>query len=203
MKYYFSLYIFIFFGTVNVVAQSNNLNVENWLRELANSVEMEVVTNCDTPYINKLGSIGSLYVEGIIHTSDKVFDEKGNWHNKSMDYILFFGKYLDQSKMKESSTIFNLIFATKNGTKEANENYEVIDIFEGVQLTGMHLLTGQLDIDSFCLFKEKLADESNPELLAININNSWTRPIIIPYRNGGKSVLIYHNYNWFISDQID
>lgn len=178
--------------------QNEIKNPPFWLSELANSVDMELVYGRNMPYLNSMGSYGSLYVEGVIYEPRAYI--KSREDKRRLSYILFLCK--QKSSGGNPKDRYNLIFATKRGISSPKEKYEIKEVYEDVGLVGMHLLQGELDINSFQVFNEVLAKDVASEHLLIDINYSWTVPVVIPFSKG-RWVLIFYGYSWFVNEVVD
>lgn len=205
------LVLLISFSTlVSVSFKNYNGNkkqeIPDWIVELANTQNLEVVSNDMLPYINPQGSFGSNFIKGIIYSDNKVYNEKGNWHLKSFNYIIFLCRRLKENE-KSIEAEFNdyeyfLVFAENDSVKLSSssdeyENYTVSNVLKTDIPVGIHLLQGNIDLELFD-FETINSNEKIKIKKGTKLKDSWTQPIIIPFEKG-RQIITYFKNKWLIN----
>ena len=178
----------MFFTSTILHSQNQNIDPPKWAINLAYDQNLQLVDRNVYPYENSLGSYGSPFIKGIIHTNQKIINNQENWYFKSIEYVLFLCKEKNNEK-------YFLLFATRD--LNSKNPFLFKKLFEVFGPIGMHFLQGDLEL-KLSDFK-KFDDLSTRLNVDLNIEASWTIPVVIPFRRY-RQILIFYENDWYVND---
>ncbi|WP_019037695.1 hypothetical protein [Psychroflexus tropicus] len=208
--FFILLLITLIFGFSDSDNYHKNQKIPDYIHQLASEQNLEVVNNDMLPYINPYGSFGSNFIKGIIYTNNKVYNERGNWHLKSFNYIIFLCRKLKGNEKKIEAEFndyeYFLVFAENdsvklNSSSDENESYTVSNVLKTDIPVGIHLLQGNIDLELLD-FETINSSEKIKISKGTKLKDSWTQPIIIPFEKG-RQIITYFKNKWLINTTED
>lgn len=199
MRKKFISYLKILFFLLSSLKISAQEIPPQWIKNMADNLNMEIVYGNNIEYENPIQSYGSYFISGKIH-NPKI-------RNNNLRYVLFLcrkKKEIDSPNPPNWSDFsYHIVFATSNNTiaklKNEDVSFEVQKVFDVFGPLGMHFLFGNLDhmkLSDFVSFEDRKSKlESN-----LNIDASWTVPVVLPFAYHNRLILIFYEDQWFMNE---
>ncbi len=196
----------VIFLLVGMSFSYGQLSPPQWILEIVKDKKLEVVYGENYPYLNSFYGSGSPIIRGILNTGETFLDDNlGVYRDRYIQYVLFLARkkkvstneYEDELTSLVKNYTYHLVFAT---SKEYEGTFELVSVFDGFQLTGMHLHYGVLDKSLSDFYS--LEDKTEKGPTKINVKDTKNTPIIVDYGDS-VSILLYYKGNWLIYNEGD